>query len=160
VLRRSRTAPENAPFPDAGIESHDSHELWLFAFTDPVFSDSAAQPIGATAMSSNEIPDLPASSLSMPNPHDDGPLFPLGQVVATPGALEHCAKNNVSPLSLISQHSRGRWGDLVKDDKIANENALFSGGRILSAYRVADEKLYVITEWDRSITTLLLAREY
>ena len=109
---------------------------------------------------SKEIPDLPASSLSMPTPHDDGPLFPLGRTVATPGALAHCEKHNVSPLSLIAQHHRGRWGCLVKDDKIANENALFSGGRLLSAYVVGNEKLYVITEWDRSVTTVLKASEY
>lgn len=109
---------------------------------------------------SNEFPDSPATSLSMPAPHDDGPLFLLGRTVATPGALECCAKNNVSPVSLIARHHRGDWGNLVKDDKIANENALFSGGRLLSAYRVGGEKLYCITEWDRSVTTLLLAGEY
>lgn len=101
------------------------------------------------------IPDTSRSSQ-----YSDGPLFPLGRVVATPGALEHCAKNNITPLTLIGRHHRGDWGDLCEDDRSANENALFAGGRILSSYRVADEKLYCITEWDRTVTTLLLAREY
>jgi hypothetical protein len=109
---------------------------------------------------SNEIPDLPASSLSLPTPHDDGPLFPLGQLVGTPCALELCANNNVSPLTLIGRHHRGDWGDLCEDDQSANENALFAGGRLFSSYRVGGEKLYCITEWDRSVTTLLLAQEY
>ncbi|MBK8401307.1 MAG: hypothetical protein IPL29_09720 [Propionivibrio sp.] len=96
----------------------------------------------------------------MPIPHDYDPLFPLGRTVATPGALAHCEKHNVSPMSLIAQHHRGQWGCLVEDDQIANENALFSGGRLLSAYIVGNAKLYVVTEWNRSVTTLLLAREY
>ncbi|WP_294260791.1 hypothetical protein [Propionivibrio sp.] len=97
---------------------------------------------------------------SLPSQYNDGPLFPLGQVVATPGALAHCAKNNISPLTLIGRHHRGDWADLCEDDQSANENALFAGGRIVSSYRVGGEKLYCITEWDRSATTLLLAREY
>ena len=99
---------------------------------------------------------------SLPSQYSDGPLFPLGQVVATPGALEYCAKNNVSPLTLIGRHHRGDWGDLCDEDRVANENALFAGGRLFSSYRVGvgGEKLYCITEWDRSATTLLLAQEY
>lgn len=81
----------------------------------------------------------------MPTTHDDGPLFPLGRTVATPGALECCAKNNISPLTLIGRHHRGDWGDLCDDDCAANENALFAGGRLLSAYRIDGEKLYCIT---------------
>ncbi len=109
---------------------------------------------------SNEIPDLPARPLSMPTPHDDGPLFPLGRTVATPGALAHCEQHNVSPLSLIARHQHADWGDLCSDDRVANESALFSGGRLLSAYLISGEKLYAITEACRSATTLLLAREY
>ena len=97
---------------------------------------------------------------SIPTQYSDGPLFPLGQLVGTPCALERCAKNNVSPLTLIGRHHRGDWGDLCEDDQSANENALFAGGRLFSSYRVGGEKLYCITEWDRSVTTLLLAQEY
>lgn len=109
---------------------------------------------------SNEESSPANADASLPSQYSEGPLFPLGQVVATPGALEHCAKNNVSPLTLIERHHRGDWGDLCDDDRAANENALFAGGRLLSAYRVGVEKLYCITEWDRSATTLLVAREY
>jgi len=107
-----------------------------------------------------ELPHAEVASSSQTGHTNEAAMFPLGRVVATPCALAQCENHNVSPLSLISRHQHGDWGDLVKDDKISNENALFSGGRLLSAYRVADEKLYVITEWDRSVTTLLLAREY
>ena len=109
---------------------------------------------------SNDDSNPAIADTSLPSQYNDGPLFPLGQVVATPGALEHCAKSNISPLTLIGRHHRGDWDDLCEDDQSANENALFAGGRIFSSYRVGDEKLYVITEWDRSVTTLLLAREY
>lgn len=107
-----------------------------------------------------EEPNPAIADTSLPNLYSDGPLFPLGQVVATPGALEHCAKNNISPLTLIERHHNGDWADLCDDDRMANENALFAGGRIFSSYRVGVEKLYCVTEWDRSVTTLLLAREY
>lgn len=107
-----------------------------------------------------ELPNTEGTVSNQTERANKAALFPLGRVVATPGALEHCEMRNLSPLSLIDRHQRGDWGDLVEDDKIANENALFSGGRLLSAYRVAEEKLYVITEWDRSATTLLRAEEY
>lgn len=109
---------------------------------------------------SSEESNPAIADTSLPSQYNDGPLFPLGQVVATPGALEHCAKSNISPLTLIGRHHRGDWDNLCEDDQSANENAQFAGGRIFSSYRVGDEKLYVITEWDRSVTTLLLAREY
>jgi hypothetical protein len=107
-----------------------------------------------------ELPNAETTTTSQPNHHNEATLFPLGQVVATPGALEHCEKCNVSPLSLIGRHHHGDWGDLCADDLAANESALFAGGRLLSSYRVADERLYVITEWNRSATTLLKASEY
>lgn len=52
------------------------------------------------------------------------------------------------------------WGDLCDDDKRLNDQALIDGGGLLSAYGVAGQKLYVITEWDRSVTTMLLAEDY
>lgn len=107
-----------------------------------------------------KFPDLPVTSLSMPTPRDDGPLFPLGRTVATPGALAHCSENNVSPVLLLARHQHGDWGDLVEADCEANEQALFEGGRLLSKYRVANESLYVITEADRSSTCILFPSEY
>ena len=87
-------------------------------------------------------------------------LFKLGQVVATPGALAHCQQHSVNPLLLLGRHIGGDWGDLCADDVAANVHAVQHDERILSAYVLHDAKIYVITEWDRSVTTLMLAREY
>jgi len=87
-------------------------------------------------------------------------LFKLGQVVATHGALAHCERHNINPLQLIGRHAGGDWGDLCADDVAANVHAVQHDERILSAYWQYGEKLYCITEWDRTVTTLLLASEY
>ena len=87
-------------------------------------------------------------------------LFKLGQVVATPAALAHCEKHGTEALQLIGRHSSGDWGDLCADDVAANVHAIQHDERVLSAYRVGDQTLYVSTEWDRTATTLLMASEY
>ena len=87
-------------------------------------------------------------------------LTTLGQIVATPAALKHLERNSISPLSLITRHKNGDWGDLTQEDVKANEMAIASGGRILSMYPVADRRLYCITEADYSSTCLLCADEY
>lgn len=61
---------------------------------------------------------------------------------------------------MFTAHRKGGWGNLCRDDKLMNSMAILEGTRILSAYNVGDVKLYVITEADRSSTTLLLASEY
>jgi len=72
--------------------------------------------------------------------------------------LEHV---NKSPLEFLSRHLRGDWGDLCQDDKTENELSLKSGFRLMSSYQVTDiEKLWIITEADRSVTTLLLPADY
>jgi hypothetical protein len=89
------------------------------------------------------------------------PLFPSGRVVATPGALALLEQTNKSPLDFLSRHLRGDWGDLEEEDKTENELSLKYGFRLLSSYRVTDtEKIWIITEADRSVTTLLLPGEY
>jgi len=89
------------------------------------------------------------------------PLFPTGQIVATPGALALLEQVNKSPLEFLSRHLRGDWGDLCQEDKTENELSLKYGFRLLSSYRVTDtEKIWIITEADRSVTTLLLPAEY
>jgi hypothetical protein len=89
------------------------------------------------------------------------PLFPAGQIVTTPGALALLEHANKSPLEFLSRHFRGDWGDLCQDDKAENELSLQYGFRLMSSYEVTDtEKLWIITEADRSVTTLLLAAEY
>ena len=88
-------------------------------------------------------------------------LFPLGDLVATPGALSVLEKNGVVPMRLISRHMKGDWGDVPPDDAAANTNALRIGARLLSSYALPDgARIWIITEADRSATTLLLPEEY
>jgi hypothetical protein len=88
------------------------------------------------------------------------PLFALGRTLATPGALEAMQLIGISPLALLSRHQRGDWGDLGKEDKQTNEQALTFGDRIFSSYNLASAKFWVITEADRSATTILLPEDY
>jgi len=68
-----------------------------------------------------------------------GQLFPLGQVVATPGALEALEEAGVAVGTLLARHAAGEWGDLDREDRGLNEQALVSGARILSVYRLSAE---------------------
>ena len=89
------------------------------------------------------------------------PLFELGQLVATPGAIDLMFENETAPGFLIARHVSGDWGDLDDDDKQANDHAVKAGYlRVFSAYKVGDAKVWVITEGDRSSTTILLPEEY
>lgn len=89
------------------------------------------------------------------------PLFELGDVVATPGALDALAAACVMHTALIARHLAGDWGDLDAEDKESNQEALVTGARILSAYTLpTKQRIWVITEADRSVTTLLLPNEY
>lgn len=87
--------------------------------------------------------------------------FPLGQVVATPGAMEALRESGTEATNLLTRHSRGDWGELDDHDRHENEVSVSEGFRILSAYTLSTGvKLWVITEADRSVTTLLLPEEY
>ncbi len=90
----------------------------------------------------------------------DAPLFPLGRIVATPGALEILAATATDPAELLSRHAAGDWGEVPPEDARENAYGLEHGFRILSSYEVAGEKVWIITEADRSSTCLLLPREY
>jgi len=86
--------------------------------------------------------------------------FQLGRVVATPGA-SLALENGYQLAALLARHSSGDWGDLCNEDKVQNEAALMTGERLMSAYSTSKGiKLWVITEWDRSVTTILLPDEY
>ncbi len=88
-------------------------------------------------------------------------LFPLGQTVMTIGAKDALEESNQLPIEFIKLHQSGDWGIIGKEDKQENEFSLKNGFRLLSAYRTANgEKLWIITEADRSITTILLPSEY
>jgi hypothetical protein len=89
------------------------------------------------------------------------PLFDLGQLVATPGALAALEKAGQNPMDFLSRHVTGDWGELPEEDKAENQLSLEKGFRLLSSYRTAaGEKVWAITESDRTVTTLLLPEEY
>lgn len=96
--------------------------------------------------------------LRLPQPEE---LFDLGHVVGTPGAVVALIESNTDASELVMRHALGFWGDLDLEDRLANERALDHGGRIFSAYTLpGDKRVWVITEADRSVTTLLLPEEY
>ena len=96
-----------------------------------------------------------------PPPASITPKFDLGQVVATPGALAALEQHQISPLTLISRHVRADFGDIDQQDWQTNLAALRYGNRIVSAYTIApDVVIWIISEGDRSVTTLLLPSEY
>ena len=109
------------------------------------------------------------------------PRFALGRVVATPGALALIHATNSNPFVLLAKHVTGDWGEIDPEDVVTNEDALKHGLRVLSVYRLPlqavvengaapaqpsqeadehDNRIWVITEADRSVTTLLLPEEY
>ena len=89
------------------------------------------------------------------------PRFPLGKLVATPGALRLLEQHKAEPFDFILRHVGGDYGAIDAEDVSANEAALKRGHRILSSYPLgSDTKLWIITEADRSVTTLLLPDEY
>jgi hypothetical protein len=87
--------------------------------------------------------------------------FPLGRVVATPGALSALEKAEQLPAAFLDRHVNGDWGEVPDADKQENELAVEQELRILSAYTTsAGEKIWILTEADRSATTILLPEEY
>lgn len=89
------------------------------------------------------------------------PLFRLGTVLITPGAILALVEANQSALELLKRHAYGDWGELNAADWLANERALQEGTRLLSAYILnTGQRLWIISEWDRSMTTLLTPTEY
>ena len=85
------------------------------------------------------------------------PRFKLGKVLATPGALNALSAVNQQPFVYLSRHVSGDWGDVCPEDAEENELSLQNGYRLLSAYMLDNKtKLWIITDADRSATTLLL----
>lgn len=88
-----------------------------------------------------------------------GDKFPLGQVCSTPGALEAIPPEEM--LAALGRHASGDWGECSSDDAAENELSLKEGFRLLSVYTTtAGTKFWIITEADRSVTTVLLPEEY
>lgn len=94
-------------------------------------------------------------------------LFPSGQIAITPGADDLLAEANLHWIRILARHLSGDWGDLDEEDKRANDLALTEGSRVFSSYQVredqergSEQRIWVITEADRSATTILLPSEY
>ena len=85
--------------------------------------------------------------------------FQLGQIVATPNALNQLTQDDI--LTGISRHQASDWGDMVSDDRNENDQALAKGCRLLSVYHAKNGvKFWIITEADRNSTTVLLPEDY
>lgn len=84
--------------------------------------------------------------------------FPLGQVAITANASQRLGTEEV--LSALRRHATGDWGDLCPEDALANNDALHHGGRLFSAYGSGEHRFWIITEADRSVTTVLLPEDY
>jgi hypothetical protein len=94
------------------------------------------------------------------------PKFTLGQILATPGALEALEESSQTPQFFLTRHIRGDWGEVCDEDKGLNDQALIDGSRLLSAYKtLRGTRIWIITEaadeqGNRAATTLLLPSEY
>lgn len=89
--------------------------------------------------------------------------FAIGKLVSTPGALALMDEYEgvLTTLKLLARYQRGDWGDTCAEDKKLNDAAVKDGDRILAVYKMPnDEVIWIITEWDRSVTTFLLPDEY
>lgn len=84
--------------------------------------------------------------------------FPLGQVAITANASVRLSTEEV--FTALKRHASGDWGNLCPEDTLANETALDQGGRLFSAYGQGENRFWIITEADRSVTTVLLPEDY
>jgi hypothetical protein len=88
-------------------------------------------------------------------------LFKMGRLVGTPGVIAFCDKHSINLISLVRRHLRGDWGDLDAEDKASNDEAVRTeDARILSMYKFPEGKIWILTEADRSATTVLLPEDY
>lgn len=103
-------------------------------------------------MTDHDLPSVPTSPQ---------PRLPLGRLLATPAAFEALQTAGVSIFALVNRHARGDWGDVSDEDRQHNDLAAIAGQRVLSSYPLLDgQKIWIITEWDRSATTVLLPDDY
>jgi hypothetical protein len=97
----------------------------------------------------------------LPAPEErNRPLFPLGNLVTTRGVHDHLIANGIDPTPYIGQHHCGLWGDVPPEDARENDLSVLNGFRVLSSCLIANERVWIITEADRSSTTLLFPLEY
>lgn len=89
------------------------------------------------------------------------PQFPMGKPAITPAAETMLNALGIHPIRLLARHTHGDWGDVCIEDQEANDQALLTGRRLLSSYNLPNNrKVWVITEADRSVTTILLPEDY
>ena len=88
------------------------------------------------------------------------PLFRLGAIYVTPTAQDYALLHKLDLLELLTRHETGDFGDLSVDDALANLDGMLQGGRIFSSYAVGPGKVWIITEANRSTTTILLPSDY
>jgi hypothetical protein len=84
--------------------------------------------------------------------------FPLGQIVATANATAQLDPESIQ--EALTRHAAGDWGDVCPEDAKSNAEALKHGDRLLSVYGTGEGKFWIITEWDRSVTTVLMPEDY
>ena len=84
--------------------------------------------------------------------------FPYGRIAATRRVIDELDGRTIS--RLLTRHLHCDWGDVCDEDWKINDHAVKNGERLLSSYQVGVEKVFIITEWDRSVTTILFADEY
>jgi hypothetical protein len=87
-------------------------------------------------------------------------LFSLGRLVATPSALVLLTNAGENPAALLDRHQSGDWGEVPPEDARENEVSVREGFRVVSSYPVGSARVWIITEWDRSSTCILLPEEY
>lgn len=88
-------------------------------------------------------------------------LFPLGKLVSTPGVLDAVTGGTAELIHFVERHVTGDWSENSTNDQIANKQAIKGNDRIVSKYTlISNETIYIITEWDRSLTTIMLSHEY
>ncbi|WP_230949456.1 hypothetical protein [Burkholderia stagnalis] len=109
-------------------------------------------------MSADRIPERATSDDQLPN--NDWPLFTLGKIVATRAVLTHLEHEGILADTYLNRHACGDWGDLTPNDTETNRLAVIHGARIFSSYEIAGKRVWIITEADRSSTTLLFPSEY
>jgi hypothetical protein len=88
------------------------------------------------------------------------PLFALGRTMATPAAIDRMTEHGINHSILLDRHSMGDWGDTPPEDARANDAAVQDGERVISWYGQGEQRLMVLTEADRSATTILCPGDY
>lgn len=108
----------------------------------------------------NTTPEILLASSPAVQPKPSHARFPLGQLAATPGALDLLEQHQVSLFDLLARHASADWGNVCAEDAHANDQALIHGARLLSCYTLVpgdpDTRVWIISEADRSVTTALI----